>query len=69
MFAVPVRFMLRRGCWRAKKCHTSIAEASAEALRLEEINRQSGRPGRLCVYWCPVHQQYHVGHEREDKRP
>jgi len=71
---VPIRPFAGRKlkCWRArpKKCHPSISLAIAEAVRLEKRDRRrrvAARP--LVVYWCPVHEAWHVGHERTEQGP
>jgi len=66
---VPVK-PFRGRCWlrpTPKKLYATIAAASAEAIRLQQANRQRGiHPGRLCVYYCPIHCNFHVGTLREE---
>jgi hypothetical protein len=68
---IPIMGMAGRKCWRArpKVCHSSISLAIAEATRLEQKDRRRRRAGRrLVVYWCPVHQTWHVGHDRRQEK-
>jgi len=72
MEEIPLRPMAGRKCWRArpKKCHPSFSLAIAEAVRLEKRDRRRGVAARpLVVYWCQVHQSWHLGHERTEQGP
>ncbi len=67
---IPLRPMAGRKCWRArpKKNHASLSLAIAEATRLAQRDHRRGIAARpLVVYFCPVHQTWHVGHERTEQ--
>jgi len=52
-------------CWRPKVCYPTIAAAETAVLEQERRNRQRGiQSGPLCIYFCPRHCNFHIGHER-----
>ena len=57
----------RRRCWRDKLSHASFDDALAHAEHLRRLDRHRGldRPDRcVVIYFCLLHQSWHVGHGR-----
>jgi hypothetical protein len=57
----------RRRCWRYKLLHLSFAEALGHAKYLRWLDRQRGRDQcaqRVVIYFCTLHQAWHVGHDK-----
>jgi hypothetical protein len=62
----------RRRCWRYKLSHASFDDALAHARHVRWMDRQRGpdrSARRVVIYFCELHQSWHVGHDRTQEGP